>query len=191
MDKKGNMLVKKLRRDAYLGPACGIPSKENGLDIEGLAVSGDRLFLGLRGPVLRGRALILELQWEDTGRDLIMKSLKRHFLDLRGLGVRDLMIVDRDMYVLAGPTMTLDGPVHLFRWRNALGVAGEAFVERAVLKKPVLEVPFGDGVDHAEGMTMLPETAKKAKKHIMVCYDVPAPARCPKANQVRLDVFKL
>lgn len=187
MDKRGNMLVKKLRKDVYLGPACAIPSKENGLDIEGLAVSGDRLFLGLRGPVLRGRAIILELQWEDDGHDLVMKSLKRHFVDLHGLGVRDLMIVDRDLYILAGPTMTLDGPVLLFRWRKALDGTGEAFIEKAALKKPVLAVPFGDGVDHAEGMTMLPGK----KQQLLVCYDVPAPARCPKPNQARLDVFKL
>jgi hypothetical protein len=34
-----------------------IPGKDNGLDIEGLAVAGEnRLFVGLRGPVLRGWA---------------------------------------------------------------------------------------------------------------------------------------
>ena len=31
-----------------------IPGKDNGFDMEGLAVDGDRLLLGLRGPVLRG-----------------------------------------------------------------------------------------------------------------------------------------
>ena len=32
----------------------GIPSNDNGFDVEGLAVSGNRVFLGLRGPVLAG-----------------------------------------------------------------------------------------------------------------------------------------
>ena len=43
-----------------------LPSKDNGLDIEGLAVLGNRVYLGLRGPVLRGRAIILELELEES-----------------------------------------------------------------------------------------------------------------------------
>ena len=39
-----------------------IPGKDNGIDCEGLAVAGDRVFIGLRGPVLRGWAMIIELQ---------------------------------------------------------------------------------------------------------------------------------
>jgi hypothetical protein len=31
-----------------------IPGKDNGFDSEGLAVADDRVFIGLRGPVLRG-----------------------------------------------------------------------------------------------------------------------------------------
>ena len=31
--------------------------QENGLDIEGIAVEGDRVWLGLRGPVLGGHAV--------------------------------------------------------------------------------------------------------------------------------------
>src|SRR5262249_35796287 len=46
----------------------GIPGKDNGLDIEGLAFAGmtndgaARLFIGLRGPVLRGFAAVLEVR---------------------------------------------------------------------------------------------------------------------------------
>ena len=36
-----------------LQPFTGLPGKENGVDIEGLAVRGDVLFVGFRGPVLR------------------------------------------------------------------------------------------------------------------------------------------
>lgn len=40
--------------DPHFAPYLAIPGKGNGFDIEGLAVDGQRLFLGLRGPVLLG-----------------------------------------------------------------------------------------------------------------------------------------
>ncbi len=49
-----------------------IPGKDNGFDIEGLAVREDRLLLGLRGPVLRGHAFVLELSLEQDGKDLAL-----------------------------------------------------------------------------------------------------------------------
>jgi hypothetical protein len=86
-----------------------IPGKDNGLDIEGLAFAGTtasgaaRLFVGLRGPVLRGWATVLEvhvtasreggtnagrLTLETAGED--GRPHGRVFLDLDGLGIRDL-----------------------------------------------------------------------------------------------------
>lgn len=62
LGKKRGALERWLAEDPHLGPFLGIPSKENGLDIEGLAVRGNRLWLGLRGPVLRGHAVILDLE---------------------------------------------------------------------------------------------------------------------------------
>ena len=56
-----NQLIEALAEDEHLGPflQMGLPSKDNGFDIEGLAVQGNQVFLGLRGPVLRGWAIIL------------------------------------------------------------------------------------------------------------------------------------
>jgi hypothetical protein len=50
---EGNDLTEALKGDAHVGPFLAIPGKDNGFDIEGLAAAGGRLFLGLRGPVLR------------------------------------------------------------------------------------------------------------------------------------------
>lgn len=63
-----NVLMAALAEDEHLGPflRMGLPCKDNGFDIEGLAVSGDRIFLGLRGPVLRGWAIILEIEVTET-----------------------------------------------------------------------------------------------------------------------------
>ena len=137
-DARGNVLTEALKKDDHIGPFVprvlpdgtveGIPSKDNGLDVEGLAVSGNRVFLGLRGPVLRGWTVVIELQVTDGSSGVFMLDVlgssgvkfRRHFLQLEGLGVRDLVIHGKDVFVLAGPTMDLDGPVFIYRWRNAL-----------------------------------------------------------------------
>jgi hypothetical protein len=91
-NQKNNALTRVLGGDEHLGPFLAIPSKDNGLDIEGLAVAGDRVFVGLRGPVLRGWAAILELALEEQDAStLTLKPIgpdgrpyRKHFLDLRG-----------------------------------------------------------------------------------------------------------
>lgn len=182
--------------DPLLGRFCDIPSKDNGIDIEGLAVRGDRVFAGMRGPVLRGWAVILEIAVEvSASGSLSMKGgLRKHLVQLGGLGVRDLAIDGKDMYVLAGPTMDLDGPVRLCRWAKALDAAGEAMVWRKQLDR-TMELPFGTGADegrdHAEGLAMLAQAAGPPRA--MICYDSPADGRLVKDHpeRVLLDVFEL
>ncbi|MER8626259.1 DUF3616 domain-containing protein [Mesorhizobium sp. M1143] len=50
-----------LAGDAYLKPFLDLPSKENGLDIEGLIVTESEVLLGLRGPRLDNSAVIVYL----------------------------------------------------------------------------------------------------------------------------------
>ena len=60
--RKSNALTALLEDDPHLAPFLSIPSKDNGFDIEGIAVApGGRVFLGLRGPVIDGWACVLEL----------------------------------------------------------------------------------------------------------------------------------
>ncbi|MBC8017935.1 MAG: DUF3616 domain-containing protein, partial [Verrucomicrobia bacterium] len=93
---QGNDLTAALSGDRHLGPFLAIPGKDNGFDIEGLAVAGERLFLGLRGPVLRGWAMILEVEPKEADNDPSTLRLhkfgpdqcpyRKHFLQLGGLG---------------------------------------------------------------------------------------------------------
>jgi len=95
-----------------------IPGKDNGLDVEGLAVFDGRVLLGLRGPVLRGWAFVLDLALRAREGELAVRErggFRKHALDLDGLGVRDLIVRGDDLLVLAGPTMALDGAHRLFR----------------------------------------------------------------------------
>jgi hypothetical protein len=189
-DAQGDLLTRALAGDPHIGAFCKIPSKDNGLDVEGLAVRGNRAFVGLRGPVLRGWAIVVELELRDAalGTLVLAKPLRKHFLQLEGLGVRDLAIHGQDLYVLAGPTMSLDGPVFVYRWTGALDNTAEALLSRSALQK-VLAVPFGASRDHAEGMAII-ENAGGALS-VMICYDSPADARLTGVAGVRADVFDL
>jgi Protein of unknown function (DUF3616) len=111
----------------------------------------------------------------------LAKPLRKHFLDLGGLGIRDLAIREKDLFILAGPTMVLDGPVFIYQWRNALDVAGEAVVRLG----SDWAIPFGTGTDHAEGMTFVGAST------VMVCYDSPAKERLAGKDGVHADVFAL
>jgi hypothetical protein len=185
---EGDLLTTALAKDPAIGAFVSIPSKDNGLDIEGLAVSGNRIFLGMRGPVLRGFAVIVEIAVADSGPGALKLTplgsapYRRHFLDLAGLGVRDLVIQGKDILILAGPTMVLDGPVFIFRWQKALEQTAESFIAAKQLGPPVLTVPFGSGKDagrdHAEGFALIENAAGPTRA--LVVYDSPSETRAKK-----------
>jgi hypothetical protein len=199
-DKKGNALTETLRDDKHLAPFLSIPGKDNGFDIEGLAVAGARVFLGLRGPVLCGYACVLEIEVEtlDNSPSLLElkkkfdgKPYRKHFLQLDGLGVRELCVDSADLIIIAGPAMDLDGPVAVFRWKDALEASSESLVARDVLEK-LFDVPFGAGEDagrdHAEGMALIPATVEQPAA-LLIVYDAPAAARKKGTSAVLADVF--
>lgn len=196
---RGNDLTEALRADKHLGPSLAIPGKENGFDIEGVAVAGKRLFLGLRGPVVRGWAVILEVEpVPDKKRPstLRLKPIgpkqglyRKHFLQLGGLGIRDVCIHGPDLLILAGPTMDLDGPVTVFRWPGGAAPKGGRVVAAADLEH-VLDVPYAQGADHAEGMTLLSRAGGTAQS-LLVVYDRASERRQVGDSAARADVFPL
>lgn len=192
---QGNALIRFAMKDKHLRHFVGLPGKENGFDIEGLAVSGERVFLGLRGPVLGGWAMVLELRPAGQGKWLKLapvdggkERVRKHFLDLQGLGIRDLCLQGDDLLVLAGPTMGLDGPVRVLRWRGAGRCDGSCVVQRNSLQH-VLEIPPGEGCDHAEGITLFDPDGDK--RSLLVVYDSPARSRQVGASGLVADVFEL
>lgn len=173
------------------------PSKDNGLDIEGLAAIGKRLFVGLRGPVLRGWAVVLEIEPEEDGEEwLKLKPIgpdehpgyHKHFLRLGGLGVRDLCVEGTDLLILAGPTVDLDGPVKVFRWPGGTNPKGDAIVEAKGLQE-VLDLPLGVGDGHAEGISLF--SGGDMKNALIVVYDAPSKHRQPGEGTLLADVFPL
>lgn len=200
--KRRGALARAVADDPHLAPSLGVPGKENGFDVEGLAARGDRVWVGLRGPVLRGWAVVLELEVradEDDPSRLRLRRIgrggrryRKHLLDLCGLGVRELCLDGGDLLLLAGPTMTLDGRSAVFRWRDALRTDDDELVERDRLDVAI-ELPYGvgedEGVDHPEGMTL--SRMPDGRPALLVVYDAPHASRRRGRGGVEADLFPL
>ncbi|MER0204860.1 MAG: DUF3616 domain-containing protein [Nitrosomonas sp.] len=207
-------LMDEIRRDSlfarYCAHSAGIPGKDNGVDIEGLACAlGGRVLIGLRGPVLRGIATILEIapQRADspgTKADRLHLTkigpngckYRRHFLDLCGHGIRDLCWDGGDLLILAGPTAGLDSPPLIFRWKAAIRALGmnssdeEKFIWRS--KDQLVQEFLGSdwkqteiGADHAEAISLFDQ------KRLMIGYDAPGKKRFRKPATVLVDIVDL
>ena len=194
-DGETNALLEALRADEHLGPYMALPSKDNGFDVEGLTVVGERVFLGLRGPVLNAYAVVVEAQFKlkKKGRRLKPRKIgrdgeryRKHFLHLAGMGVRECYTDadDGHLYVLAGPTMDLDGDIAV--WRVEGGIPDEhTAVHHEVTRLFDVTRPedVAYGTDKAEGI------ADHVPGGFLVVYDTPAPERKLDEDSVYGDVF--
>jgi hypothetical protein len=199
-DAQSNMLTRALAADPHFGPCMAIPGKENGFDIEGLAVDGRRLLLGLRGPVLRGWSALLEIAVESGGDRMRLVPLddsgtliRKHFLQLDGLGVRDLHFRGDDLYLLAGPTMALNGEIRVFKWpaaRPLLAANRDPVRFEAALTRSIL-LPHGCGTNRAEALCELPPGLSRGPADWLVLYDAPGADRQDGAHTVYGDLLRL
>ncbi len=130
-----------------------IPSKDNGVDIEGLAAHGGSVYVGFRGPVLRGVwATVLKCRFGNpvTNPELL-------FLTLGGLGCRDLVRVAGGFLVLAGPVG--EGPpiFRVFFWDGKDCVPGTDRPAADTGKTELLGEVIPAGNAKPEGMAVLSE----------------------------------
>lgn len=199
-EKFGNILLEALQEDDHLSQflKAEIPSKDNGLDIEGIVAHQNRIFLGLRGPVLRGWAVILELELiEKEPGILTLKEIgknnrkyRKHFFDLNGLGIRELCFYHDDLILLAGPTMSLEGAMEVFVWKDVLKVDEDTLNPQAEDGlEAIFNLPFTLGSDHAEGLTLYPCLGQD--NALLVVYDSPSDRRRPSEKEIFADVFSL
>lgn len=193
--RKWSQLTAKLKVDRHLKPFVGLPGKDNGLDIEGLTVQGGKVFLGLRGPVLRGWAIILEIQLEEE-EDAGLLKLKeiestgeyyiKHFIHLNGMGIRELASDGQDLIILAGPTMDLDGTMEVYRWKKGTRHESHQVVEQAAIESLLL-LPHtaAHGVNKAEGLALREDGA------LLIAYDSPDSQRKVGEYAVKVDMLLL
>jgi len=184
-------LRKWLKGDAHVGAFLDIPSKENGLDVEGLAVRGLRVWLGLRGPVLRGHAVILEFEFKAKGGELRPRRIdgkarfRKHLIDTGGHGVRDLAFDGDDMLILTGTPLAGDGSAAVLRWHDAAACTDTA-VHLAPAVTTALALPYADADDNPEGLT------RWEGDTWLIVHDSPHPARLDgSAEDYHADVWHL
>ncbi|MDX2212553.1 MAG: DUF3616 domain-containing protein [Oculatellaceae cyanobacterium bins.114] len=196
----GNILIDALQQDEHLGAfvANTLPSKENGFDIEGLAVHGNTIFLGLRGPVLRGWAIILELEVEEAHAGILTlkrfrktdRVYKKYFVNLDGLGIRELCLCGEDLLILAGPTMDLVGTNRIFRLKHILDEGNDTLFDQDGKRlEPLFDLPYNASADKAEGLALISCLGQASA--LLVLYDEPDAQRLLKPDTVLVDVFKL
>lgn len=193
--KKWSQLTKKLKKDRHLGSFITLPGKDNGFDIEGLAVYEDKVFLGLRGPVLRGWAIILEIRLKEKEEGLLKLKkdeetgnyYQKHFINLHGMGIRELVSQGKDLLILAGPTMDLDGTMEIYRWKNGTQHAGNQLVCRRDIDSIHMFPHIGEhGIDKAEGLAL-----RKEDNSLLVAFDSPSEKRKTGEHKVKLDIIYL
>jgi hypothetical protein len=214
-DEASNALTDEIEDDEHLAPFLGIPGKDNGFDVEGLAVAGDRLFVGLRGPVLRGWAVILSVGVEAKKKDpsrlalverevgatskgkKVHRCYAKHFVNLAGMGIRELRAVGKDLLILAGPTMQLDATIAVWRWKGGAAADRDCYVPEHAIER-LFDVPHGTGAlsgkNKAEGMTLWPAkgAGRSGKpKELLVVYDGPDAKRCRGEAGVIADLFPI
>lgn len=144
-------LRERLRADKILGPFTALPSKENGVDIEGIAVQGKVLYLGFRGPVLRENYVpIMTLEFEKPTKYQLL------FVDLGGRGIRDIAIVANGFLLLGGPVGDGVGTYELYFWNGKDCIPGSGAPGGTVVS--LGQVP-AHGDSKPEGITVSGETS--------------------------------
>jgi len=140
-------LSKRLRKDVFLGPFTQIPSKENGVDIEGMAVHQGLVYLGFRGPVLRNNLVpVMVLDFEHP------KRYELRFVGLRGQGIRDMVSLGDSLLLLSGPNGDAPGPFRLWHWNGNDQLPGSDRYVRPAKRLGNVSVPLGA---KAEGLALL------------------------------------
>jgi len=164
-----------------------------------VTLDANRRLLGLRGPVLRGGSGLLEITVEARDGQLRLRALddqgtllRKHFLQLDGLGVRDLHFSGDDLYLLAGPTRVLNGEIRVYKWPGArplLAANRDPMRFEEGLSESV-SLPHGRGVNRAEALCDLPPSLSAGRPSWLVLYDAPGPDRRDGEHTVFGDLLR-
>ncbi len=158
-------LMQAIKEEDALKPFTRIPSKENGVDIEGLATDGDWLYAGFRGPVLReGYVPVLRFKFDQPARD---KRLL--YVNLGGRGIRSLARVDGGFLVIAGPVGDEPRSFQLYFWDGNDMVPGDGARSAQPGSLRLLKEIPAPGEAKAEGLAVLDETDEEYD--LMIVFD--------------------
>jgi hypothetical protein len=151
-----------IKQHRVFEPFLNVPSKENGVDIEGIAVTEDEIYIGFRGPVLRDNfvpVLVLNRKEPEAGSEI-------RYVQLGGRGIRDMARVADGFLIIAGPVGDADFSFKLVHWNGKDMIPGTD--RRPTPVSDLCELPRS-GNAKAEGIAVVEETSKAYK--IIVVYD--------------------
>ena len=98
-----------------------IPSKENGVDIEAIAVADGWVYVGFRGPVFSDNYVpVLKFEFDQHE-----KSANLLFVKLDGGGIRDMASVQDGFLIVSGPVGDAPGPYQVYHWNGLDMVPGK------------------------------------------------------------------
>jgi len=119
------------KQDTQLSPKYDVALADGGLTIEGLAVADDQLTIGFRGPIVGGKAVILDLPLAilfESSPGTANSTLVDLGTDTAGSprGIRDLVAFQGDFVGIAGPMLDpsdeqyeiKEGDYALFWWHR-------------------------------------------------------------------------
>ena len=148
------------------------PLDQDGVTIEGLAIRGDDLLLGLRSPAPAGKAFVVRLATKDLfGQTVPPASVLRVQLD-PGAGIRDMVAVDTGILILAGqstePTTESIAPGEPATLAKATGVSALWFWDgRSETARRLGPLPGVRASAKAETLLLLEETASAYRLLVM------------------------
>lgn len=147
-------LEKIIRNDPILVPFTNIPSKENGIDIEGIAVKDGLIHLGFRAPVLRdGFVPVIRFDFDHPEA-----SFRLLYLNLEGRGIRDMAAVSDGFLMLAGPVGDEPRSYRIYHWNGRDCIPDKDQKQSGKVTLLAEVDPPADG--KAEGIAMINEAIK-------------------------------
>jgi hypothetical protein len=149
VEKKSISLRDVISKNKALKAFSEIPSKENGVDIEGLAVDDGWLYAGFRGPVFRDNYVpVLKFKFGKLNKSTDLLLVK-----LDGGGIRDMARVEDGFLLVSGPVGDAPGPYQVYHWNGLDMVPGK---DRADTKGYIKKLGNIDGSKgKAEGILPL------------------------------------
>lgn len=152
-EKKRITLRSIIQKHKVLKTFSQIPSKENGIDIEGIAVVDNWIYAGFRGPVFRDNYVpVLKLKFDDPENTASLL-----WVNFSGGGIRDMAKVDDGFLIISGPVGDGPGTYSVHHWDGRDMIPGKKREQAEigkVIKLGEIDPPEGG---KAEGILVVGE----------------------------------
>jgi hypothetical protein len=133
-------------------------SKENGIDIEGLAFKNGRLYFGFRSPVLRDNWVpVVSCEFDNPSQ-----TANVAYIQMAGRGIREICAIDEGFLILGGPSGEGDQDYRLYLWDGQDAIENgntHNAKELAILPRELAAVA-GFEKGKPEGLTILKREGK-------------------------------